>query len=250
MSCVDDEYVVCAGVLYQVALLVSGAGSPVASECADLLCDRQVARSVEGKHLVCSIGRGHGEFRTRDGVCLGRLDGAVQLFLDALGDEGQPIQGLLMALRWERIVGHIVSPLGQGQVALDDDSHAACRRCAECHIAAAVSAGTRYCVVGGQRLDGFCTVRRALNHAQISVCKNLERIGEDRGGAIARIAHLCRGARYGHRYPSSISRLMSTAASPSRANSGSAVSSRNASSMKSSCRLWIIVRRRPLSALR
>ena len=155
-----------------------------------------------------------------------------------------------MALRWERIVGHIVCALGQGQVALDNHSDAACRRCAEGHIAAAICAGTRHSIVRSQRLNGFSAVSRALDHAQISVGKYLEAVCKDGRTTVARIADLCGGRRYGHLYPSSTNVAMSSAATARFANSGRKVSSLNASSINSSLRLWIMLRRRPLSALR
>ena len=63
MGCVDDEDVVCAGVLDQIALIVRGAGSPIAPERADLLGNGQVARAVKSKDLVGPVACADGELR-------------------------------------------------------------------------------------------------------------------------------------------------------------------------------------------
>ena len=61
MRCVDDEDVVGAGILDQVALIVRGAGSPIPPERADLLGDGQVARAVKSKNLVGPVACADGE---------------------------------------------------------------------------------------------------------------------------------------------------------------------------------------------
>lgn len=172
-------------VLDDIALGKGGAGRPVPAIDADLLRDGQFARAVECEDLVGPGRRRDREFCGTDRVGARCLDRASQRLFMLLNHEGQLVERIFHQLRGERVVGNQVEFLDQ--ILLTQNGNRLTNRRSRQHsdVPAAGIADTADRVMRRDGLDRLGAVGRADDDGQIVLVKDLERVGEDRGGSVA-----------------------------------------------------------------